>query len=379
MISEIADFKSGSPVIIPVFNRFNNTNFKEITTKWEYKGKGGITKKHNINPHNKDEIRIPASDWKEGQSINIKFFQNDTFLIDEYNLRLGSRKVNLPSCQSGNIKITDSVNGKIRIEGNGFTGSLNKTTGLLEDFIANNDTILKSGPFLHYKYPVKERSSVIPMVEQTDNWKLINLRFEIKNGCLNITSKGNYGKITVDYVMKIDEKGTILIIYSLNGIPEKSRVQEMGLKFIVGNSFDSLKWDKESYWNAYPPLHTGMPMGKISIYQKNNNLYRQHPATEWDFDNKSFYYNGLGKSSNMSYIVSSMKENVYSYALVTRGNKRIEVISDADKACRIAMSDIGNILYINRYWDYNGLQWGNYMKNQFLSRQFTDTIYLRLN
>jgi beta-galactosidase len=379
LTNEITEYKSGSPIVIPVYNRFNSTDLKEITTKWEYKGKGGISMKHNIHPNSKGEIHIPGSDWEEGQTLNIKFFRNDTFLIDEYNLRLGSKKVNLPSCEPGNIKITDLVNGNVLIEGKGFKGALNKKTGLLEDFISGNDTILKSGPYLNYKYPVKERSSVVPMVELTDNWKLTDFSFEIKNGCLNILSKGNFGKISVDYWMIVDGKGTIVINYSLNYIPEKSRIEEFGLKFITGNNIDSLIWDKKAYWNAYPPTHLGMPAGRISIHQVNNNQYRQNPESDWNYDNKSFYYNGLEKSSNISYIAGAMKENIYNYALVTKNNKRIEVISDGDQACRFALTDAGNILYINPYWDYNGLQWGNYMKNQFLPRKFTDTIYLRLN
>jgi beta-galactosidase len=92
LINEITDFKAGTSISIPVYNRFNNTNLREIKTKCIYRNKEVLTLKHNIDPSKKGVIQLFPSNWIEGEYVNIKFFQNDTSLIDEYNLRLGKRE-----------------------------------------------------------------------------------------------------------------------------------------------------------------------------------------------------------------------------------------------------------------------------------------------
>jgi beta-galactosidase len=379
LIDEITDFRAGSPVVIPVYNRFNHTNLREITTKWTYRNKESITRNHNIEPFKKGEIQLSPENWTEGEFINIKFFQNDTSLIDEYNLRLGKREALLPSTESGNIKITELREGKVRIEGNMFSALLNKTTGLLEDIVSENDTLIKSGPWLHYRYPATSHWSVVPMTEIKNSWKPEKVTYNGKEGYFNVRTKGSYKTINIDFNVKIYENGTMIIAYNINGIPVKSPVQEFGLKFLTGNEFDTLRWDRKSYWNAYPPFHLGIPEGEVSLYQINKNRYREKPSGIWEFDSKSFYYDGLVEKGSLSYITSSMKENIYSYSLSTPDKSVLTVYSAADKACRIARNDKDNYLYINRFWDYTSLNWGNYMKNIQFPKQLSDTIYLKIN
>jgi hypothetical protein len=216
------------------------------------------------------------------------------------------------------------------------------------------------------------------MTELKTDWKHEKVTYEEKEDYLDINVKGSYDKINIDLKIKISGNGTMIFTYNINGIPEKSPVEEFGLKFITGDKFDTLKWDRKSYWNAYPSIHPGMPKGAISLNQKNKNIYRKKPSGIWAFDNKSFYYDGLGESDNLSYIAGSMKENIYTYSLSTPGKSVLTIYSAADKACRITKKDNINYLYINRFWDYNNLDWGNYMKNQQLPTQINDTVYLKL-
>jgi len=378
LIDEIIDFRAGSPILIPVYNRFNHTNLMEITAKWSYEGKEHIAKFHNIEPFEKGELQISPADWQKGKFINIKFFQNDTMLVDEYNLRLGKREAKLPVMEAGNIKAEELREGKVKIEGNGFTALLNKTTGLLENIVKGADTIIKSGPWLHLRYLLGDYRSVVPIEEAKDNCKPGEVGFEMKDGFFVIKTKGSNEKINLEYIIKIAANGTIEIVYTIDGITEKSKAEEIGLKFITGNSFDSLIWDRKSYWNSYPAIHLGMSVGKVSLRERNDNIYRQKPGDVWEYDNKSFYYNGLGISDDLSYLAGSMKENIYTYSLSTPVESTITVFSDSDNSCRLAKKDNGFILYINRFWDYPSLSGNNYMKNEQIPQHFSDTIYLKI-
>ena len=379
LVKEIDDFRSGRPISIPVYNRFSHTNLKELTTKWKYKGKENIARIHNIEPFEKGELQLAPSDWQPGQLINIKFFQNDTSLIDEYNLRLGKSEARLPVPEAGNITVEDIAGGKVKIAGNDFKASLDKTTGLLENVVSNNDTLIKSGPWLHFRYPRQNSLSVIPMIEYKENFKTEKVDYELKDGYLNIHVSGKTEKLNFAYRIKMDAKGKIIIGYDLVNNGEEEQLEELGLKFITGNGFDTLRWERNSYWNSYPAIHIGMPSGKVSLTEVNRNKYREEPGPYWEFDNKSFYYNGFGESRDLSYIATSMKENIYYYRLSTHGKSGITVYSQADKACRFTRNDVGSTLYINTLWDYKDLNWGNYMKNLQLPDHISDTIYLKID
>jgi beta-galactosidase len=379
LINEISDFRKGNSINIPVFNRFNHTNLNEIIIKYTYQNKERVAVRCYVEPFNNGVIKLSPADWAEGEYINLKFFQNNTSLIDEYNLRLGKRKVVLPDWRSENVKTKEIPGGKIRIEGTGFSILYNKTSGLLEDIVSINDTLIYSGPWLHYRFPTMNHWSVVSIGDIKNNWKPEKVVYEEKDGYFNIHTSGSYEKIVLELNIKIGGNGTIVISYNINGIPEKSPVQELGLKFLTGNSFDSLKWDRKSYWNAYPTDHPGIPKGAVSLVQKNKNIYREKPSDIWEFDNKSFYYNGLAESDDLSYIAGSMKENIYAYTLSTDENSVLSVFASADKACRFAKTNRLYYLYINSLWDYCSLNWGNYMKNQKVPFQLADTINLKIN
>ena len=378
-IGEITDFKAGGILYIPVYNRFNHTNLREIRPEWRYRGKTSIARFRNIGPGEKGELLLPPVQWQEGEIINLRFYQNDTVLVDEYNLRLGTEKHELPSLQLSDIEITENNSDEFSFEGISFSATVSKKTGLLENIVSNGDTIIKSGPYLHFRYPEYDHWSVAPITELSDRWVPGEMNLDTESGYVHLISSGTYGRIKVILDMKIDRNGTIFIDYKVDGLSEKYAIEELGLKFILGTEPDTLKWYRNSLWNAYPPEHIGMTRGVADISKVNNNAYRQQPAGIWEYDNKSFYYNGLTSSGNLSYLVSSMKENIYEYTLVCPGASELNVVSAGDNGCRLNrdMSD-ELFLYINSLWDYNSLKWGNYTKNLKTEPTFQDRLCMTI-
>ena len=133
------------------------------------------------------------------------------------------------------------------------------------------------------------------------------------------------------------------------------------MKFLVGDSFQKLAWDRDSYFSAYPENHLGRPVGEVDINLKPEMNYREKPQHDWEMDTKGFYYFGLDEELPYTNIVRSLKENIYSFSLKTELAK-IEVFSDGKQACRFDKLDGKNTFIVNDLWDYNSLLWGNYMK-----------------
>lgn len=359
---QIDDFQKGKELQIPIHNRFDHTNFSELKIVWEYGTKSGELENVNIEPHSKGVLVFPANNWNSSEKFNIKFLQDDSFLVDEYNIQLGKREVDLPICKSGNLTVKKEKD-IITVSGKEFALNVNMKTGLLENVQRNGETIIESGPFINFRLPGKAiLHSTIEMDDYAKNWKLTNFNFVENNGIATINSKGTYDSISASFTIKVDETGVFNIDYNIEGAPKGKNIQEVGIKFQVGDAFKTLAWDRNSYFTAYPQSDLGSPVGRVDIPQRTEMNYRKKPNHGWELDMKGFYYFGLDKELPYTNIVRALKENIYTYSLITQSGSKLEVISDGVNACRFDKIEGDNTLIINSQWDYSNLLWGNYMK-----------------
>ncbi len=358
---QINDFKSNKELTVPVHNRFDHTNFHELKITWKYGGQTGKLNNINLEPHKKGELVFPANNWNSDEKLNIQFYQNDTSLVDEYNIQLGKREVELPACKSGTLKI-DEADTQIAISGKTFDLLVNKNSGLLENVMVNDELLIKSGPHINLKLPGKAiQYSTIEMDDYAINWKLKDFNFEVVDGIATINSTGSYDDISTSFTIQIDENGIFNIDYTIDGIPVGKNIQEVGIKFLTGDAFEKLAWDRNSYFTANPEGNLGSLIGEVNLSEKPALVYRQKPQHSWEKDTKGFYYFGLEQELPYTNIARGMKENIYSYSLKT-ANSKIEVVSAGTQACRFDKIDGVNTLIVNDLWDYNSLRWGNYMK-----------------
>lgn len=345
----------------------------------EIRRKIGGTGKTNIEPHAKGELVFPANNWNSEEKLNICFYQNDTFLVDEYNIQMGERIAELPGCEKGKLKIEET--GKdIKISGKIFSVEVNKMTGLIHNIEVNDQLLIKSGPHLNLKFPGNRvQYSTIEMDDYAVNWECEDFTFEEKSGIAVISVEGKYNQdIDFSYSIKIDENGIFEIEYDAKNVMQRKTIQEAGLKFIAGDSFHSLAWDRNSYYTAYPEGDLGSQTGEVEINEKPEMKYREKPQHNWGMDTKGFYYFGLETEIPYTNIVRALKENIYSYALKTE-NSKIEIFSNGNQACRFDKIADENTLIINEMWDYNSLLWGNYFKQIQSEGEFKGKVVLTMN
>jgi len=373
---QINEFIPNKQLAIRVHNRFDHTNFSELKISWKYGDQSGELENINIEPHKKGELVFPANNWNSEEKLNIQFFQNDTFLVDEYNIKIGERFIELPNCEKGNLSVGETEE-KITIAGKSFVLDVNKKTGMLEDVKVNDKILLKSGPQINLKFPGKRvQYSTIEMADYAENWKLTNFSFEVKDGIASINSKGIYDSISASFVIQIDENGVFNIDYKIDDTPAGKNIQEVGLKFLCRDSFQTLAWDRNSYFTVYPKGDLGSRTGEVNLKEKPEMKYREKPQHSWEMDTKGFYYFGLEEELPYTNIIRALKENIYSYSLKTKANSGINIYSDGTQACRFDKIDGGNTLIINDQWDYNSLLWGNYSKQIKSEGEFYGKVVL---
>jgi len=376
---QINEFESGKELKVPVHNRYDHTNFSELKITWKYGDQSGELSKTDLEPHQKGELIFPANNWNPEEKLNIQFFQNDTFLLDEYNIQLGEKIVELPKCEKGKLEVAENEN-HINISGKSFSVEVNKKSGLLENLKVNNELLLKSGPHLNLRLPGgRLQYSTIKMDDYAKNWKCLSVNFEEKDGIATVSTKGKYDSaVEFSYVVRLDENGLFDISYEAKSVIRDKNIQEAGIKFITGDGFEKLAWDMNSYFTAYPENHLGSPGGTASLIQKPEMKYRHQPKHSWEMDTKGFYYFGLEPQLPYTNIVRGLKENINSYSLVS-ANAKIEVFSDGTQAGRFDRIDGENTLILNDLWDYNSLLWGNYFKQIKSEGKFGGQVRVKLN
>uniref|UniRef100_UPI00321776D0 glycoside hydrolase family 2 protein n=1 Tax=uncultured Draconibacterium sp. TaxID=1573823 RepID=UPI00321776D0 len=375
---QIQNFQAGQELMVPVHNRFDHTNFSELKIVWKYGAQSGELENVTLEPHKKGELVFPANNWNPEDKLAIQFFQNDTFLVDEYNLQIGERVVELPVFEAGNltVKKTDT---KISITGKSFSAEVNKQNGLLENLKVNNELLIKAGPFINLRIPGKAiQYSTIEMDDYAQNWMLTDLNFEEKEGIAQLYLKGKYDKVSAEFEIQFDENGLLNIDYKVDGVRTDKNIQEAGVKFVTGDNFEKLAWNKNSYFTAYPENHMGSPVGEVLLTDKPKMDYRKKPEHNWEMDTKGFYYFGLEPELPYTNIVRGLKENIYTYSLTTAGVK-VEILSDGNQAARFDKINGENILIVNDLWDYNSLLWGNYSKGIKSEGELSGSVKLRVN
>ncbi|MEN8201604.1 MAG: glycoside hydrolase family 2 TIM barrel-domain containing protein [Bacteroidota bacterium] len=378
LVKQLDKFEPGKELVLPVHNRFDHTNLNELLITWDYAGLSGKLENHDLEPHSKGELLIPACDWKAGEKVHVSFYRNDTLLVDRYALLLGKRAHELAGCVEGELEVSE-MEDRIHIKGSGFKAEINKSKGLLENLIAGEDTLISSGPYINLRVPgIGQQYSTLPMHDLARNWSCTDFWFNTDNGIVNLYTKGTYKGLNTSFHIKIDQKGLIEIAYEVSHTGMDKNVQEAGLKFLTGNSFIELAWDRNSYFTVYPENHPGRPTGKADLRVRPEMRYRQKPQHEWEMDTKGFYYFGLEEELPYTNLARSLKENIYEYVLRTDSNTGLRVISEGSQACRFDQIKGKNTLIINDSWDYNSLLWGNYMKQIPVEKSFNGQAMIEL-
>jgi hypothetical protein len=378
LMKQINDFKPGSDLSIPVHNRFDHTNFSELSIEWQYGEQAGELQGVELSPHEKGDLIIPANDWNAGQKLNIRFYQHDTLLVDEYNLLIGESEIILPEPVKAGIE-AEEFEERIVLRGKGFSAEVNRSNGLLENIRTGDDLMIASGPYLNLRYPGERvQGSTLRMADLTGNWKLKDLDFGLEEGIAVIRTTGASGDLVAEFQVKIDYDGIFQLDYSVTGTPAGVNIQEAGLKFLTGDGFKTLEWDREAYFTAYPEGHLGAPTGQADLNHRPPMSYRQEPVHPWESDSRGFFYFGLDAQLPYNNLVRSLKEHIFTYTLTTEAGSVMKVVSDGTQACRYDWIEGDPTLIVNDLWNYNSLLWGNYMKDVKFEEHLDGHVIIKL-
>jgi hypothetical protein len=361
------DYEAGSLLEIPVYNRFDFTNMNELIVEITLVGRSTRLKAPDIAAHSKGTINIPVSYWPENEAISVNFYDNSEMLVDSYLLqRNDSRSTTTVNESKGKPGLTEEKERYIISCDSDLKISIDKTTGLLSSFSGTEEVHLMSGPWLNLRTMGHERIySSHHIKDYGAGWKLGSVSVRKAEKEVEVMIAGDYDGIRdVEFKVRIMADGSVSTECTLKKIPDEL-IRELGIKYMFENVFDTLSWNRDTYWSFYPEDHLSAAGGKVQLYTDNLNRYREAPAKEWQFDTKSFYYNGTDDETpdQLTNISRATKENIFEYKLCLIGDGEISVAGSGSESCRIDKQSDNIWLYISNMIDYPDLSWGNYQRN----------------
>ncbi|MCD4729212.1 MAG: hypothetical protein K8R74_01335, partial [Bacteroidales bacterium] len=259
----------------------------------------------------------------------------------------------------------------------------NKNTGLIEQVQKPTNTLNLSGPYL--KLRTKGESVIYSYHQINDyckNWALQHFKYKQTGKQAIIFIEGEYdNSFPVEFEITINSIGEITIQYQIENIPQEN-IREIGIKFEMEDVFDSVSWERDTYWSYYPASHLSAAKGKAALHPNVLKTYRAEPKKDWALDYKSFYYNGTANElagEQLSNISKATKENIREYILYKEELEVLSVISNGEVSCRIAKVKDKIQLFINNEMDYIDLSWGNYQRDIILEKTYSGKIMITFN
>lgn len=381
--TEYNDVPPGTAIEIPVYNRFDFTNLNELIIKYNFKRTIHTLNSFNIPAHTQGTILLPMDEWPVNEPVLIDFIDRYNRLVDSYTLhRKKENQAQRSIKPAGNIELTENEHQFTICCENNLKIQIDKSTGLFIGFKTPIATVAFSGPHLNLRTRGKE---IIYSSHQINNygtdWKLNTLSVQKKDGYVEVLLTGDYSRIPdVGFITRISPDGSITTEYRISN-PPKEYIREIGIKYRMDDGCDSLSWKREPYWSVYPAQHLSGPEGKVSLYTDNLKIYREAPGKDWQYDTKSFFYNGIKNETarQLTHVAKATKENIREYKLQMKGIGSLVVTGIAGEGCRIEQKENKIDLYINNELDYPDLNWGNFQRNILLDERVCGKIEITIH
>lgn len=362
-IDEIMD----GVVEIPVYNRFDHTNFNELTVRWETNGKEGLAEEIDLAPHEKGTLSLDIGDPAGAEFLTLSFYKKDR-LIDTFRLSLPGGN----SSSGREQETTADASLDFQVE---------ETNGLLTNAGFQENNMIISGPHLVLK--TQSDSSISFTVHQMRDWaekyQLTEVSSQGDERGMTLLQRGKIEQAEVRLETTV-EANTLDIRLTMDGSLTDEFVKEAGIEFVIADAFDSLYWERNGYWSTYPEGHLGALSGSASLTPVNPNPYRERPERSWHLDPTSFFYHGMVDAPRMSFLATGYKEDVEAFTLTGEsGRLQVAGVEENTVHARIFRENGQLRLRLVSLLDYPNLEWGNYMRNIELPDRFQGHFNLVLS
>ena len=372
---------AGKPLEIEVENRFSHTNLREVSIVWKVGSRSGRIPGPDAAPGQTARFRIPYTDFRDGDTVELAIRRADGFQVDEYRLEVGRKPFRIPAPE-GPAPVLQEKDGYITITGQDFVLTFDRYAGQITSLVHRGETVLTGGPHLQLLRSGLSTGEFWP--------QSVSARTEGNEAVIDLDVI--YSPIAAAFSIRIDGKGRMAVSYTIKRIPDPAPrsttlpwqgadlggYSEVGVTFSLPRDVDRIRWDRKGLWTTYPEDHPGREQG---IAYKTV----EHPAPRsWKDLDYDFNWMGgtLSRPSRVSNDFRASKEYIRTADVLLKDSVRgIRVLSEEKDAVRLGVQPYNGTLtlYVNNLWNYPTLGVGNWMKPAItVGEGYSNTVYLGL-
>ncbi|MFD7431499.1 glycoside hydrolase family 2 TIM barrel-domain containing protein [Streptomyces sp. NPDC059818] len=316
---------AGKAIAVPVRNWHDHSNLGELNVSWQIGSRSGTLQGIDIAPRQSGTLTVPAGAWSPGDTLRLTF-RRGTALVDEYRLWLNTRTTPSFPSDSGAAPTVAETADAITVTGveTPFTVVFDKHTARLTEASADGHKVLSGGPDL-----VVSRS--VP-----GQWEGTSATAATSDGQAVITLKGRFGTIDTTIKVSVSPRGLLTTAYTIAN-PPSGQVSDVGVRYVLADRTDTLSWQRDAQWTAYPDDHIGRACGTATRNRASGtDGYRTRPDWAWAKDTRSYFLFGKDGAAHWTNDFRSAKARIR-VAKATTGatGPGVQVESDGTDSVRL--------------------------------------------
>jgi hypothetical protein len=287
--------RMGEPVRVPIANRNDFSNLKELTIRWSVGDESGTTSA-DVPPRSTGTLAIrPRSAELAGRKLRLEFHSPRGFLIDAYELDIGQRAspriVAREGPPVGKIRILETGD-TITLKGNQAEWRVDRHTGMIRGVRIDGRTALVGGPVLMIlslkggECAQTHRANIPAHNNTCTEWQADTVAVRPTEQGAEIQVKGSYREARGSYTLLIDAADRLTIRYRFQSTREVNP-RQAGIVFDLPRDCDLLSWNRKALWSVYPPDHIGRPVGQAQSLRRSDwpsIAPREQPLWPWALD-----------------------------------------------------------------------------------------------
>jgi len=325
---------SGGVLTIPVENRYDFTDLKELKVAWTIGDESGRATAA-IPPRGRGTIEVrPNHSPRAGEALFVEFADPRGFVCESERLNIETPEESLLALpiQSGGRPSLDSTTSRYYVKGKGFEWEIDRATGTIVRASANGRIVLVGGPSMMI-LPLEQgecfpnhRLDVAPLNDTCADWRASSVVALGRNdGAVSVTVNGSSAGAEGSTIMSFNGTGGMTVSYTFSANAEVNP-RQWGVVLFAPADLDSVCWERSAQWTVYPPDHIGRSVGGARAHPvpRSLSVRSRNPGLAWSRD-----ANELGTND-----FRSTKSNVVSASLLSPGGSGVRISGEGTRAVR---------------------------------------------
>ncbi len=337
-------------VRLAVANEYDFTNLSEIRATYAVGARSG-TVRLNVPPRSSGRMTIPAIPaFRPGEDLRIAFRTPSGELIDEYRFPTAVPFDSAWRVEPRPIALHEETvlaGQNVHLVGDGFELAFDRSGGYLRRCVRGVWPLLLEFPALH----VLRADAPEAPVPSRNEWRLeaVDVKKEALNVRVNL--KGRYREFEGGYDLLVTPEGEITVHSRFKYTGAETLVREIGWRFSVPRSCDTLSWRRQAEWGVYPADHIGRPNGQARAFPTHGPAVP--PTWSWSQDGSPMGSNDF----------RSTKRNVVEARIAYPNGIGVQVLSGGSQSVR-AMVDSDRIsVHVNDWYGGTHVGWNEWILN----------------